>query len=277
MRAALSSRIVSRTALHIILSLLAFLTLIPIIWMFLTAVKTNQEIFKWPLVLFPKEIQWKNFSDAWNSQPFTRYLLNTVFVSVGTVIFTLITSSLAGFAFAKYEFFGKRILFGLVLALLMIPAQVTLVPTYLIIRNLGLINTYTGLLIPGLTSVFGIFMVKQYMQTIPDELMDAARIDGCNDWMIFFRIISPLITPALAVLAIFTFTNSWNSFLWPLIIGDTQKMYTLQVGIAFFRGEGETLYHLIMAVAFLSLVPVIIVYLFFQRAFTSGIALTGMK
>jgi ABC-type glycerol-3-phosphate transport system permease component len=268
---------VGRIGLHVILIVLAILTLIPIVWMFLTAIKTNQEIFQWPLTIFPKVIQWKNFSDAWHSEPFDRYLLNTIFVSVGTVIFTLLTSSMAGFAFAKYEFFGKKVLFSLVLALLMIPAQVTLVPTYLIIRKLGFVNSYIGLLIPGLTSVFGIFMVKQYLQNIPDDLMDAARIDGCNDWMIFFRVIAPLITPALSVLAIFTFTNSWNSFLWPLIIGDTQKMYTLQVGITFFRGEGETLYHLIMAVSFISLLPVILVYVFFQRAFVSGIAMSGMK
>ncbi len=266
-----------RITVIIVLVLLALITLFPFIWMFVTALKSSSEVFKWPIVLFPANPQWGNFVEAWNRQPFTRFLQNTIFITIGTTLLTLFTSSTAGFAFAKYEFRGKRILFILILLLLMLPPQVTLVPTYLMVRSLGLVNSYFGLMIPGITSVFGVFLIRQYLQSIPNELIDAARIDGSNDWGIYLQIILPLLKPALAVLAIFTFTGSWNSFLWPLIIADSSTMYTLQVGIAFFSGQTGTEYQLMMAVAVVSMLPVILMYLMFQRYFVASVALSGMN
>ena len=145
------------------------------------------------------------------------------------------------------------------------------------VRSLGLVNTFVGLMIPGLTSVFGIFLIRQYLQSIPNELMDAARIDGCTEWGIYVKIILPLLKPALAVLTIFTFTGSWNSFLWPLIVAGSSDMYTLQVGIAFFSGQTGTEYQLMMAVAVLSLIPVIVMYLLFQRYFVNSVTLSGLN
>lgn len=266
-----------RLALYVTLIVLALITLFPFIWMFVTALKTPSEVFEWPIVLIPRNPQWGNFAEAWSRQPFMRFLQNTVFITIGTTVLTLFTSSTAGFAFAKYEFRGKRILFLIILMMLMLPPQVTLIPTFLMARNLGLVNTYVGLLIPGITSVFGIFMIRQYLQSIPDELIDAARIDGCNDWNIYTMIILPLIVPALAVLTIFTFTSSWNSFLWPLIIATSSDMYTLQVGIAFFSGQTGTEYQLMMAVAVVSMLPVILIYVLFQRYFVASEALAGLN
>ncbi len=270
-------RFLGRFTLYALLIILALITLFPFIWMFVTALKTSREVFQWPIVLFPQNPQWGNFAEAWGRQPFTRFFQNTVFITLGTTALTLFTSSTAGFAFAKYEFWGKRILFVLVLMMLMLPPQVTLIPTFLMARNLGLVNNYFGLLIPGITSVFGIFLIRQYLQSIPDELIDAARIDGCTDWNIYTMIILPLITPALAVLTIFTFTSSWNSFLWPLIIATSSDMYTLQVGIAFFSGQTGTEYQLMMAVAVVSMLPVILIYVLFQRYFVASDALAGLN
>ena len=270
-------RFLGRFTLYALLIILALITLFPFIWMFVTALKTSREVFQWPIVLFPQNPQWGNFAEAWGRQPFTRFFQNTVFITLGTTALTLFTSSTAGFAFAKYEFWGKRVLFVLVLMMLMLPPQVTLIPTFLMARNLGLVNNYFGLLIPGITSVFGIFLIRQYLQSIPDELIDAARIDGCTDWNIYTMIILPLITPALAVLTIFTFTSSWNSFLWPLIIATSSDMYTLQVGIAFFSGQTGTEYQLMMAVAVVSMLPVILIYVLFQRYFVASDALAGLN
>lgn len=270
-------RVLGRVALYATLIILALITLFPFMWMLVTALKTSREVFQWPIVMLPANPQWGNFAEAWDRQPFTRFFQNTVFITIGTTVLTLFTSSTAGFAFAKYEFRGKRILFVLVLMMLMLPPQVTLIPTFLMARNLGLVNSFFGLLIPGITSVFGIFLIRQYLQSIPDELIDAARIDGCNDWNIYTMIILPLITPALAVLTIFTFTSSWNSFLWPLIIATSSDMYTLQVGIAFFSGQTGTEYQLMMAVAVVSMLPVILIYVLFQRYFVASDALAGLN
>ncbi len=266
-----------KLGVYLLLIILAVVTVFPFVWMFVTALKSPSEVFRWPIVLFPHEPQWGNFAEAWSRQPFTRFFQNTVFITIGTTLLTLFTSSTAGFAFAKYEFRGKRFLFMLILVLLMLPPQVTLVPTYLMVRSLGLVNSYFGLMIPGITSVFGVFLIRQYLQSIPNELIDAARIDGSNDWGIYVQIILPLLKPALAVLAIFTFTGSWNSFLWPLIIADSSSMYTLQVGIAFFSGQTGTEYQLMMAVAVVSMLPVVLMYLLFQRYFVASVALSGMN
>lgn len=266
-----------RIAIYALLIVVTLITIFPFVWMVVTALKSSSEVFEWPIVLIPRNPQWGNFIEAWNRQPFTRFFQNTVFITIGTTVLTLFTSSTAGFAFAKYEFRFKRILFLLVLMLLMLPPQVTLIPTFLMARNLGLVNSYFGLMIPGIVSVFGIFLIRQYMQSIPDELIDAGRIDGCNDWTIFTLIVLPLLKPALAVLAIFTFTGSWNSFLWPLIIATSRDMYTLQVGIAFFSGQTGTEYQLMMAVAVVSMLPVIVMYVLFQRYFVASVAMSGLN
>lgn len=266
-----------RIGLYCLLIIMAAFAILPFVWMSSTAVKSEAEVFLWPPSLIPKHIQWQNFVNGWTRLPFNRFFLNTLFLSVMTTGFTLFAGSTAGFVFAKYDFPAKRFLFFLLLSFLMVPGQVTVVPSYLLVRSFGWVNTYAGLIVPGLLDIFGIFLVKQFLHSIPNDLFDAARIDGCHDWRIYLNIVLPLIKPALAVLAIFTFTGSWNAFLWPLVIADDIDLYTLQVGIAFFTNQAGTDYPIMMAVGFVSLLPVIIIYILFQRYFVSGIALTGMK
>ena len=273
----ISSERMAKLALNFVLILAAILCFFPFLWMLSTAIKDPAEVYDWPPVLIPQKIHLENLYVAWNTAPFTRFFLNTTFITIVTMVYVLFSSSTAGFAFAKYDFFGKRVLFFLVLSFLMIPPQVTIIPAYILIRSFGWANTYQGIIVPGLANVFGIFLIRQYMHTVPNELLDAARIDGCSDWRIYWTIIIPLIKPALATLSIFTFTWAWNSFLWPLIVADSERLYTIQLGIAFFTGEGGTTIHLMMAVAFVTLLPVIAMYIAFQKYFVAGISMTGLK
>lgn len=268
---------ISRIISYFLLWVLGLVMIFPFYWMFSTALKTDQEIYQWPPPILPKVPQWENFRIAWNMAPFNRYFINTSIVTIISVIFQCLFSAMAGFAFGKYNFIAKEIIFWIMLLFMMLPPQVTLVPVYLILKNLRWLNTYQGLIIPGLASPFGVFLVRQYMQTIPNELIDAARIDGCSEWKIFALLIMPLIKPVMGSLAIFSFTGAWNSFLWPLIITDRQEMYTIQVGISFFRGQYHVEYNYLMAASFVSLIPVVVIFLLFQRYFISGLVLSGMK
>ncbi len=186
-------------------------------------------------------------------------------------------NALAGFAFAKYKFPGRTVLFYLVLATLMVPFQITMIPTYVTVAKLGLINNYWGVILPGTASAFGIFLVRQFMQSIPDELLDAARIDGSSEFGIFVRIIVPLSGTVLAVLGILTFLYRWNDYLLPLLVLNRQQMFTLPIGITNFIGEYQAEWSLVMAASLVSIVPTVGLFLFFQRFFVSGIAMTGMK
>lgn len=255
----------------------AVVTTLPFLWLGSTALKTQAQVFGMPLTIIPPDPQWGNFAEAWGRAPFTRYYLNTLIIAVVTTAYHVFGSATAGYAFAKYNFWGKRYLFLLILAFLMVPAQVTLIPTFLLVKSLGWVNTYQGIIVPGLANVFGIFLMRQYFQSIPNDLIDSGRIDGCSEWRIFFQIVLPLVKPPLAALAIFSFTGSWNAFLWPLVIAQSSDLYTIQVGLAFFTDQAGTQFQLLMAASFVALVPVILVYLVFQRHFVSGIALTGMK
>lgn len=266
-----------KVVLYIVLIVLGLSMVFPFFWMISTALKTDPEIYRIPPQLLPEIPQWSNFSKAWSSAPFGRYLFNTVLIAVVTTFFDLLLSSLGGVAFGKYRFFGQKVLFAMVLGIMVVPAQVTLIPNYLIMNMLGWLNTYQGVIIVSIVSPFGIFLVRQYLQTIPDELMDAARIDGCSEWGIFYRILLPLIKPVLGTLAIFSFTNSWNSFMWPLILMDKSQMYTLQIGLAFFRGQHHVYPNLLMAINTLTVIPIMILFLFCQKYFVAGIQMSGLK
>lgn len=268
---------IKKVLVYAILLVLGLSMVFPFFWMISTALKTDAEIYRMPPELLPGEPKWSNFSKAWNSAPFNRYLLNTMLIAVATTFFDLLLSSLGGVAFGKYDFFGKKVLFALVLGIMVVPSQVTLIPNYLIMNILGWLNTYQGVIIVSIVSPFGIFLVRQYLQTIPDELMDAARIDGCSEWGIFFKILLPLIKPVLGTLAIFSFTGSWNSFMWPLILMDKSEMYTLQIGLAFFRGQHQVYPNLLMAINALAVIPIMILFLFCQKYFVAGIQMSGIK
>jgi len=262
---------------YALLIAVAIIMAFPFFWMISTALKSKAALYIWPPELFPKEPQWYNFVEAWNTGPFNRYFLNTSLITGAIVVSVLFLSSMGGFAFGKYNFRGKNILFLLILSTMMIPFQVVIIPLYLIIKNFGWLNSYQGLIVPRMVSAFGIFLVRQYLHTVPDELLDAARIDGCTEWRIYWKILLPLIKPVLGTLAIFTFTLMWSDFLWPIIILDSRKMYTLQVGLAFFRGQYEIEYNYLMAASFSSLLPVMVIFIFCQKYLVRGISLTGMK
>jgi len=220
---------------------------------------------------------WNNYSEPLRRFDFLTYLWNSVFVTVTATIITLIINSMAAFALSKYKFPGRDTVFVIIISTLMIPISVILVPVFLVITELGMNNTLWGVIIPGAATPTGVFLLRQYMLTIPDELLDSARIDGASEWRIYWQIILPLARPALAVLAIFSVMWRWNDFLWPLIVLSENELFTLQVGLNAFQGQLNTEWHYILAMTVLTLLPITLVFAFLQRFITTGIATTGMK
>ena len=256
----------------------AVLMFFPFGWMASTAIKSESQIFAWPPQWIPIPAHFENFAKMWGVAAFANYFLNSLIVAgIGTIV-VLFFCSLAGFAFAKYEFPARNIIFMILLTTLMIPAQVTLIPVFLIVKGLGWLNSYPGLIVPGLANVFALFLMRQFMQTIPNDLLDAARIDGCSEFRIYRQIVLPLCKPIIATLGIFVFMGYWNNLFWPLIIISQDKMKTLQLGLSLLKtGYGTTRWNILMAGAALGSVPMIIVFLFLQRYFIQGITLTGLK
>jgi alpha-1,4-digalacturonate transport system permease protein len=218
-----------------------------------------------------------NYTGAMTRFPFMRYLRNTVVVTVVATILTLLVNSMAAFALSKYQFRGRNAIFLITLSTLMVPVSVILIPAFLVIARVGWVNNLWGLIVPAAATPTGVFLLRQYMLTIPDELMDAARIDGASEWRIYWQIILPLAAPALAVLAIFSVMWRWNDFLWPLIVLNRSEYFTLQVGLNAFQGDLNVQWHYILAMTVLTLLPVSLVFAFLQRYITSGIATTGIK
>lgn len=254
---------------------LAFLTLIPIIWMVLTSFKSAPEVAASPPTWFPSSWHPENYQAAWNAAPFGRYLLNTAFIAVSVMVLETITSALAAYAFARLRFPGRDIIFLAYLGTLMIPRQVTLIPQFILMKQLGWIDTYQGLIIPQAFSAFGTFLLRQYFIGIPRELEDAARIDGASRWEIFRRIILPLSGPALATLAVFILLFQWNNLLWPLVMSNSESTRPIAVGLRAFQGQYATDWNLLMAAAGLATLPVVAVYIVAQRWFVRGITLSG--
>lgn len=223
------------------------------------------------------KLAFENYTGAIESFPFLTYLRNSVFVTTVATVLTLIVNSMAAFALSKYQFPGRDVVFVIIISTLMIPISVILVPVFLVITQLGMFNTLWGVIIPGAATPTGVFLLRQYMLTIPDELIDSARIDGASEWRIYWQIILPLTRPALAVLAIFSVMWRWNDFLWPLIVLSESELFTLQVGLNSFRGNLDTQVNYILAMTVLTLLPITLVFAFLQRFITTGIATTGMK
>jgi multiple sugar transport system permease protein len=261
---------------QILLSLVALLFMVPIIWMLLSALKPSAEVFTTPPTLFGSEVKFSNFVEAWNYLPFGRFILNTVFVAgIGTLI-TLVASAMSGYAFARLNFRFRGGLFVLYLSTLIVPQEVIVIPMFLVMQRLGWVNSYQALILPWAFTAFGTFLLRQFFLTIPRELEEAAKIDGCGHIRILRSIIIPISAPALAVLAVFTFISYWNSFLWPLIIiNDTAKM-TVPLGLDLFLGQQGQRWELLMAAATISMVPTVILVLALQKYLVRGIALSGL-
>jgi len=255
----------------------AAVMIFPVYWMFATAVRPKEEIFGGAAGLIPSAFVWQNFAEATQRMPFLQWAVNSSVIAVIAVIITVALNLLSGYAFAKFRFAGRNILFIGVLSALMIPIQVILVPLFLVISQLGLLNSYWGVILPRAAEAFGIFMVRQFMVSIPDELLEAARLDGASELSIFFRIVVPLSKPIIAVLVIFTFMWRWNDFALPLVVLMDQDMYTVQLGLNILKGQYNTEWTNIMAIALLSLTPMLVIFAFFQRYFVQGIAGSGLK
>jgi multiple sugar transport system permease protein len=251
---------------------------VPFVWMVSTSLKTDSQAFAWPPALIPSPPQFHNYADAWHIAAFGRFYFNSTVVSVSTTLGSLTVSSLAAFGFAKYRSKKRDLVFLGVLATMMIPSQVTMIPNFILLKHLALLDTYGGLILPGLGSAFGIFFMRQSMLTVPDEFLDAARIDGASEYAVFLRVVVPLVRPALATLAIFTFIASWNDFLGPLIVVKSDEMRTLPLAIAALAaGHYVMSWPLLMAGACFVILPVLLVYLIAQKQFVEGINAGGLR
>jgi multiple sugar transport system permease protein len=262
--------------LHLVLIPLSALMVTPLAWMVLTSIQTPDEARRFPPV-FPSGIHWQNYTDAINAAPFGRFFLNSALVTGATVIGNLVFCSLAGYAFARFRFFGRDVLFVVLLATLMIPFQVVMIPIFLIMRHLGLVDSLGALILPNLVTPFGIFLMRQFFRTLPIELEEAARIDGCSRLGTLIRIVLPLSGPALATLAVIAFLWNWNDFLWPLVVIQSEHNMTLQLGLSTFQGAHSTTWTLLMAGNVLAVLPMLVAFLLAQRQFVNSIASAGIK
>ena len=275
----------------LLLSLAAVIFGSPFFWMVISSLKPNAELFAWPPTFIPKAVTLEHYQSALTARGFSNYFLNSAIVSLISMAFNLVFCSLAGYAFARLDFPLKNILFITLLSTMMIPVQVTLVPTFLMVKSFplvggndilgrggtGLLNTYAGLVIPHIMTVFGVFIMRQFYMQFPKELSEAARIDGASELGIFRKIFLPLGRPAMSALAIFTFTQAWDDFLWPLVVTSDRTMRTLQLGLEVFKNRYTADWGPLMAATTVSVLPVIIVFLVFQRYFTDTALSSGIK
>jgi multiple sugar transport system permease protein len=261
----------------VVLSLIALAIVFPFIWMVFTSFKPEAQIAQYPPKLFPDTWTLENYQNVWSRIPFARLFLNSIVMAGGVTIISLLLDSMAAYALSRLEFPGRDAIFIVILIALMLPFQVMFIPLYVVVHDLGLLDSYSGLIVPRATNAFGIFMLRQFFMTLPKELDEAARIDGASEFGIYWRIILPLSGPALATLAVFHFMYNWNDFLWPLLITSSTEMRTLPAGLALFVGQHVVEYGVVMAGAVLTLLPLLIAFLFAQRYFIQGIAMTGIK
>jgi multiple sugar transport system permease protein len=271
-------RLIERAVLYLVVTAFALFMAQPFIWMVLTSLKNLDEVYRIPLSWWPDNpTNLRNYVQIFTERPFGLYILNSFTVAIGATISTLIFSTLGGYAFAKLPVPGKEILFTLVLATIMLPFEVSAIPLYLIFSKIGLANTYLGLIAPEMVSILGIFLIRQFCETIPSDYLDAARIDGAGEVRVLWTVILPIITPAMVTLALIRFIATWNSFLWPLLITRDESLRTLPLALSFFSGFYGTQYHLLAAAACVSVLPLLILFLFLQRQVVEGVALSGLK
>ncbi|MEF9840217.1 MAG: carbohydrate ABC transporter permease [Lachnospiraceae bacterium] len=262
---------------HFILILGIGITVFPFLWMVLSSFKTATESMAIPPTFFPDTWQISAYTDIFKSLPFGTVYFNTILVAIITVLFQVGFCTMAAYAFARIEFPGKNAIFIIILSILMVPGQIFLLPQYLIIQNLGLVNTLPALFLPNLFSAFGTFLMRQFFMSLPKELEEAALLDGCNRFQIFGKIMLPLVKPGIVALVIFTAKFAWNDFMWPLIINSNPEKMTLAPALSLLRGQFTTNYPVQMAGAVMSVIPMIILFFIFQKQFIEGVAQTGIK
>lgn len=269
---------IGKLILYVVLSFGAIIMVLPFAWTVLSSLKNMGQTFAYPVKILPNPVVWENYPESLAALPFGRAYWNSFYIAAIVVIFQLLTATMAGYSFAKLKFKGNGIVFILFLATMMVPSQVTMIPLFLIMKNIGLLGSHMSLILPAaLFNAFGVFLMRQFIAGLPDELEEAAIIDGASVPQIFVRIIIPLVKPSMAAFGIFVFLGQWNSFMYPLIFLNKTETFTVPLLLNFFKGTYATDYPLLMAGTVISVVPVLIVYLFFQKQIIQGIAITGMK
>ncbi len=266
-----------RVVLYVVLIALAVLMLIPFAWMLSASLKLDKDVFIFPIQWIPENPRWQNYIDIWTKIPLSKFVLNTTKLTIIVTLLQLLTSSFAAYAFAKLDFKYKNLLFMAYISTIAMPWQVYMVPQFIMMRGMGMNDSHMAIICLQAFSAFGVFMMRQFYQGIPDELCEAARIDGMSEYKIYSKIMLPLSKPALSTLTIFTFVATWNDFLGPMIYLKTESKKTLQIGLRMFISQYSSEYGLIMAASVLSLIPVLIVFLSLQKYFVEGIAATGVK
>lgn len=266
-----------RLATYILLSAGALLILFPIGWAFLSSLKPNADVFRIPMEWIPREIHPENYILPFKDHAFGTYFVNSLLAAGSVMLLSLVMSCLAGFSLAKYRYFGRDLAFLAILSTLMLPVQVILVPLYLVVRDLGWLNTYQGLIIPQAVTAFGIFLMRQHILTIPDDFLDAARMDGASELGILWWVIVPMSKPALSAVAIFSFLGNWDSLLWPLVVVTSDSLRTLPLGISLFFSEYASIYNQALAVSIVVMLPVLIIFIVMQRQFIEGLARSGLR
>jgi len=271
------NKLKSSTFFYFSATLIAIFMLLPFFWMISTSLKNSGAVMTIPIKWIPENPSLDAYKRVFNIFPFARAIFNSVFVAVVTTLITVISSAMAAYIFAKFEFKGREILFSLYLATLMIPKQVTMIPNFLIIRELRLLNTFTGLMLPSLFNAFATFMLRQNIKTVPDSYIEAAIMEGSSQFKIFKDIVLPLIKPTLATLTVITFMEAWNRYLWPLIVLTDRTKMTLPVGLSLLNGQYGEQYNLLMAGSLISIIPMLLVYIFAQKYFEKGLSVGGIK
>ena len=264
-------------AIQVVLALAAAVAVVPIIWTVLSSLKTNNTIFAVPVRWLPTTLNWNNYSDAFDVAPFDRFFLNSTLVAAAVTVTTVFFGAMAGYGLSKFRFPGRTMVFGLILTTIMIPFPVIMIPLFALVRNFGWVNTYQGLIIPGALTGFAVFLMRQFIQALPDELLDAARLDGAGEVRIFLTMVLPLTRPALATLGILTFLDSWNNLLWPLILIQSEDMETIPLGLTKFSTLYSTNYVQMMAMAVIASLPVLIVFLIGRRQIINSLMMSGIK
>lgn len=268
---------IRRLSIHAVLAAGAFWMLLPFFWMVSTSLKTQQEALRFPPAILPRAPMFVNYLEAFRQVDFSRYFVNTLIMTLGTALLVFITSTLAAYAFSRMKFWGRDVLFMLFLAMMMVPVPVYLAPSYVILSRFGWIDTFLALIIPWSANVFSIFLLRQHFRVLPQELFDAARLDGLNHLQVLWRIVIPLSRAVLVTIGIFQVVSNWNAFLWPLIVTHSDSMRTIQTGLAFFAQAESTNYPLLCAASTFTTAPLIIMYFFVQRQIMESYARTGIK
>ena len=263
--------------IYVVLIAVAVVYLFPILWIIISSFKDGSELFRWPPTLWPEEPTLQNYIQAFQAGNFVRYFANSAFVTIAATIITVIINTMAGYAFAKYRFKGDTFLFVFFIATLMLPLEVLMIPIFQVIKEFHMYNSFWGLIIPPAATPAGVFLLRQYFLTVPKDLMEAARIDGASEVRIFVRLMLPAAKPAMSVLAIFSFLWRWNDYMWPLlVIRDTEK-YTVQLALANFAGQYTVDWNSMLAMSVVTMIPVLILFLLFQKQFVKGMVTAGMK